>query len=184
MKNMKHLFTRFRSDDDGSLTVEAALILPLLFWTYVGSYSYFDAFRQKAEVVRSSYSIADMLSRETNAVDQTYINGLNTAYDLLTTSGSGTEIRVTVVIFDEDDDEFDLGWSSVSGSRPPLSKADLNSSVWTSRIPVMADADSAVIVETWSNFDPVFGWGGLEASELAQINIVRPRFSAQLVWDS
>ncbi len=184
MRNLKQLLSRFRSDDDGGLTIEAALILPLLFWTYVGCYTYFDAFRQKAEIVRSSYSIADMLSRETNAIDQNYINGLNTAYDLLTASGTGTEIRVTVVIFDEDDDEFDLGWSNVSGGRSPLSKADLNSSEWKARIPVMADADSAVIVETWSNFDPVFGWGGLTAGELGQINIVRPRFAAQLVWDS
>lgn len=184
MKNLKHHIARFRSDDDGSLTIEAALILPLLFWTYVGCYTYFDAFRQKSEIVRSSYSIADMLSRETNAVDQSYINGLNTAYDLLTTTGSGTEIRVTVVIYDEDDDEFDLGWSSVAGARNPLTKADLNSLEWTSKIPLMADTDSAVIVETWSNFDPVFGWGGLGATEIAQINIVRPRFAAQLVWDS
>lgn len=184
MKNLKLHIARFRSDDDGSLTIEAALILPLLFWAYVGCYTYFDAFRQKSEIVRSSYSIADMLSRETNAIDQTYIDGLNTAYDLLTSTGTGTEIRVTVVIFDEDDDEFDLGWSNVSGSRQPLSKADLNSSAWTSRIPIMSDADSAVIVETWTDLNPVFGWGGLNDAEVSQVNIVRPRFAAQLVWDS
>jgi Flp pilus assembly protein TadG len=184
MKNIKHYINRFRDDDQGSLTIEAVLILPFLFWAYVGCYTYFDAFRQKTEIVRSSYSIADMLSRETNAIDQDYIDGLNTAYDLLTNTGAATELRVTVVIYDEDDGEFDLGWSNVAGTKPALTKGDLNSAEWLGRIPAMADADSAVIVETWSTFTPVFAGVGISTSELEQINIVRPRFAAQLPWES
>lgn len=177
-------FKRFRDAEEGSLTLETVLIVPALFWAFVGCYTFYDAFRQKAEIVRSSYSIADMLSRETNAIDQTYINGLNNAFDVLTNTGSTTHMRVTVVIYDGDDDEFDLGWSNVAGSVDPLTKADLNSGTWTNVIPTMASSDTAVIVETWATFTPIFDSMGLDATTLNEVNIVRPRFAAQLTWDS
>ena len=43
------------------------------------------------------------------------------------------------------------------------------------QIPVMSDADTALIVETWRNFTPAFQVG-LDRRTFYQITVTRPRF--------
>ena len=42
---IRRRLARFSSDQTGSTTVEAVLILPLLLWAYVAMFVYFDAFK-------------------------------------------------------------------------------------------------------------------------------------------
>ena len=62
-KLLRARLATFAQDARGSLSVEAALILPLLCWFYVASFVWFDAFRTQNANLKASYTLADMLSR-------------------------------------------------------------------------------------------------------------------------
>jgi len=65
----------FRSDERGYVTVEAMILLPVILWIFAACWVYFDAFRQQSVNQKASYTIGDMLSRETNYITPAYIDG-------------------------------------------------------------------------------------------------------------
>lgn len=177
----------FSNDTSGGLTVEAILVLPFLVWALVGTFMAFDAFRAQGVNLKATYTIADTLSREQNTVDQNYINGLNQVFDFLTTSPFDTEVRVTAVTFvegDEDDpgdDRHRIDWSATSSSRAILD--DMSLALIADEIPIMADGDQILIVETWMTHRPTFQIG-IPETEMANLMVIRPRFVPQLRFDA
>ena len=64
---------RFCTSERGTAPVEAVIVTPLLFWWYLASYQYFDAFREKNASQKAAYAISDLISRETEEIDTAYI---------------------------------------------------------------------------------------------------------------
>ncbi len=182
MQRLKSLL-RFWRRDDGVLSVEAVLMMPMLLFAYAGLFTIYDAFRVQNLNVRGSYTISDMLSRESQCIDNDYISGLNGILAVLTQSQYPTVLRVSVISFDADTEQFELEWSQVSGGGSdilPLTQATLTSK--KDEIPIMAPSDIAVIVETWSGFVPMMDFG-LDAFYFENFVVTRPRFVNQLHWD-
>ena len=182
---MRRLFSRLRfwRREDGVLSTEAALIMPMLLFAYAGLFTIYDAFRVQNLNVRGSYTISDMLSRETGCIDSTYLSGLNNVLSVLTQSQYPTILRLSVISYDEDADEFNLEWSKVDGGGgdiPDHSGATL--ATLEDKIPMMSGTDIAIIVETWSGFVPMMDFG-LEAFYFENFVVTRPRFANQLHWD-
>ncbi len=83
-----HAVRQFLVDDDaGSVSVETVIIMPILLWVYVATFVIFDGFRTHNQNVKAAYTIGDMLSRETNAIDNAYLEGLSDVFDFLTFGG-------------------------------------------------------------------------------------------------
>lgn len=193
MRILARLFSlrRFRRDERGTLSVETAMFFPLLIFTFVGIYTFFDGFRTQNINVRASYTIADMLSRETNMIDDDYIEGLNKVLGLLTKSDYETILRITVVTMDAhdkttpDDDEYQLVWSEVEGGTGQYVKALTPATLSTieDRIPIMDHGDINIVVETWSGFVPIFDFG-IDPYYFEHLVVTRPRFGPQLCWES
>ena len=174
---------RFWRREDGLLSTEAALIMPMLLFAYAGLFTIYDAFRVQNLNVRGSYTLSDLLSRESQCIDAEYIDGLNGILAVLTQSTYPTILRVSVISFDDDTEEYELEWSSVDGGGDdilPLTGPTLAS--MESKIPVMSAADIAILVETWSGFVPMMDFG-LEAFYFENFVVTRPRFVNQLHWD-
>ncbi len=74
---------RFRDDTQGYITVEAMIILPVLLWLFGASWVYFDVMRQQTVNQKGNYTIGDMISRETDAVTDAYIDNSRYLLDLL-----------------------------------------------------------------------------------------------------
>ncbi len=192
MKRFLTRLLRFRRHERGTLSVETAMIFPLLMFSYVGIYTFFDAFRTQNINVRASYTVADMLSRETNMLDTDYLEGLNKILRLLTRSDYDTILRVTVVTFninDKDnpnDDEYELVWSQVDGGDGATIKpyTDQTLSDLEPQIPIMDHGDVNIVVETWSGFIPIFKFTGVEPYYFEHLVVSRPRFGPQLCWES
>ncbi|WP_216665263.1 hypothetical protein [Pseudoruegeria sp. HB172150] len=155
-------------------------------FAYAGLFTIFDAFRTKNVNVRASYTISDMLSRENACIDQEYIAGLNSLLALLTQSDYPTIIRVTVVQYVEDEELNELVWSAVDGGTgiyiKPYTQATLTEEM-DQYIPIMADGDQNIIVETWSGFVPIFEFG-LDSFYFENRVVSRKRWAPQLVWDT
>ncbi|QDC10223.1 pilus assembly protein [Oceanicola sp. D3] len=192
LRTFRARLAAFAVDARGSLSVEAALILPLLCWFYVASFVWFDAFRTQNSNLKATYTLADMLSRETDPVSEPYLKGLNTVYDYLTTTRHPTYIRVTVVkCTDNDGDEIDdcltdsrnlqVDWSYATTGRSKLTNATLAD--YEDNIPLMPKGDQVILLETFMAYEPLFN-AGIPASSFENFVITRPRFAPQLCYQT
>ncbi len=176
-----HRLRTFGRKTDGTLSVEAIMVFPLLAWAYMGMYFFFDAYRQQNVNLKAAYTVSDLLSREVDVIDWTYITGVNTFLDYLTTSSQATQIRITAVYWDEDADQHVLLWSKGTRGKLDLTQAEILTD-YTDEIPVMADKDTAIIVETWSYFDPIVNIG-LPSVTFDNLIVTSPRFAPQLCYE-
>lgn len=170
----------FGRDQHASLSVEAVLILPLLLWAYFGMFILFEGYRSLASNTRASYTVADLLSRETDYVTPTYLAGMNDILDLITQSPHPTALRVSVVSYDNDAQRYNLEWSHGTRGVTDVTDASLDSELMP-YIPIMASPGVAIVVETFLSFEPFMSIS-LDAFNFHSVTITRPRFAAQVVW--
>ncbi len=178
---INRIFRGFRRDQDGSISVEAVLIFPLLCWAYLGTFVFFDAFKAQSTAVKSTYTISDVLSRETSAFTPNYLSALWRLQKFLTTSNQEPRLRISEITFNEAQNKYSVVWSQVRGTLPALTTARLQN--YLSQIPVMPDGEKVVIVETWVVYEPVFTIG-LNAFVFQNFVVTRPRFAPQLCWST
>jgi len=174
----------FCKDENGGLTVEAILVLPFLIWTFVATYGLFDAYRAQGVTLKAAYTIADTLSRETGAVDSTYIAGLNNVLDQLTFSPQETQIRVTAVTFVDGaglaPDRHRVMWSNTTSPTQPAIDRN-NFASLAADLPDMVNGAQILVVDSWVRYTPPFSIG-FEPTLMFNRLITRPRFTPQLAW--
>ena len=96
---------------EGSVTIEFVLIMPILFWAFMATYVFFDGYRQSTVNLKATYAIGDLISRETEAINDNYIDSMHELLKLMVRSRSETGMRITVVRYDEADDRYYVDWS-------------------------------------------------------------------------
>jgi len=171
----------FLADTRAGLSVETVIIMPLLWWGYMGMFVLFEGYRSISANNRASYTISDMLSRETNSITPAYLQGLNKMVDILTQSPHRTVLRVSVVSYDEDDDEHELEWSYSTPGQNKITDGELNSKL-VPYLPPMPDAAQVIVVETWMAFVPVLNVG-IAPKYFESLTTIRPRFAGQLKFN-
>lgn len=173
------LFRRFRDDTRGSVSVEFVLVMPFLFWAFMATYVYFDGYRQSAQNLKAAYAIGDMISRETEAINDTYIDSMQEVLRLMTRANMPVKLRVTVVRWDEDDDRYYVDWSESRGYGDPRTDGDMADIA--ARLPVMPDNERVILIETVGTYQPLFDVG-IGTKSLKNFVFTRPRFAPQVVW--
>ena len=181
IKRLRFFLKEFAEEARGSVLVEAAIILPVLFWAYVAMIVFFDAYKSRSMSEKAAFTISDMLSREVSAIDLNYLTSAHNLFDILAKSQSATGLRVTVVSYSGTTMTYTMQWSQTRGLLTAYSQADLDGIV--ARLPKMADGETLVLVETKSIYNPPLNVG------LGDLNIetfifTRPRFAPQLVWQA
>jgi len=178
--HLRRQLRTFAQDTRGSSAMETVLVLPLLMWAMLATYTFVDGYRMQSLNLRATYTVSDLLTRQWNPVDQSFIQGLGKYHEFLTNNSHETIMRVTVVYFNEPTDDHRLVWSfTTDGSKPKVTQSTL--ATFAQAIPVLANADSAIIVETWMEYEPPFQVG-LPGGEFANRVITSPRFVPQLLW--
>jgi len=173
------LLRRFRDDARGSVSVEFVLVMPFLFWAFMATYVYFDGYRQSVQNLKAAYAIGDMISRETQAINDAYIDSMEAVLRLMTRSSVPIRLRVSVVRWDEGDDRYYVDWSRSRGYGAELTNADMIG--LADRLPVMPDNERVILIETEAEYTPVFDIG-METQRLTNFTFTRPRFAPQVVW--
>lgn len=178
LTRLKQFFTK---DDTGAVSVEFILVMPFLFWAFMASYTFFDGYRQSATNLKAAFTISDLISRETEAINDNYIDSMHNLLELMTRATSQTELRVSVLRWDADDNRYYVSWSE---SRNMASVwTDGNVHLIKDDLPVMSDQDRLILVETGNTFVPLYGVG-METTKLNNFVYSRPRFAPQVVYDS
>lgn len=189
---------RFLRRDEGTVSVETIIVMPLLLWTFVALAVFWDAFRADTIALRATHTLGDLVSRETDCLDQEYLDGLRRVFDTLAAAGrpggvgrdgpsairvSWVRERITNVVTvengpDEVDTETELQESHVSGTIDPAAGladvADL--------VPTLAPGDQMIIVQTSVPWAPILDVG-VGAREFESAATTRHRFNEIVCWE-
>jgi len=168
----------WRDDTSGATAVEGVLASVALIWWYAVSFQITDAFRVRTINVKGSYTIADAISRERAPVNAAYIEGLNTLFSYVTNSERDTWIRVSSIYWDGATQKFQREWSYATGGKPAHTNASIAQEA--QRIPVMSVGDTAIVVETSMQYNPLFSIG-LGSGAHQNFIVTRPR-GVRVVW--
>ncbi|MFN3662740.1 TadE/TadG family type IV pilus assembly protein [Yoonia sp.] len=178
---------KFIRSETGSLSVEAVLMIPMLFFALTGMFVFFDAYQIRNTTGKAGYTIADMLSRETFPINQTYLDDTRSVFAFLARSDVNSRLRVSLVRCvadcEEDDRTLALDWSKTSGSLSPLMDVDLTQPAYLTRIPTLPLGGRIVLVETEVDYNPIFNVGLTEMTFRDTV-ATRLRFAPRLCWES
>lgn len=179
---------RFARDEDGALVLtEFLLLLPMLVWGFIALFVYWDAFRTINESQKASYTVADLISRQGD-VSTAFINGMDDVMDFMVTNSTGIRVRVTSVQWDPANDRHYVLFSRSPGNAMPrLTTAQMRD--LRDRIPVMANLDGVVIIETEVDYTPAFSVGfdsillaiGVDSQTFRNFVVTRPRGAARRI---
>lgn len=177
--SLKNRLRRFASEEDGNIAIEATIIMPIMFWAYLTMFSIFDAYRQYTESQKAAYTISDLISRQTTPIDDAFIDSTRELFDTMTRTIDRPSIRVTIVKYDLETDDYTVEWSKSRGSFVNLDDAAIAD--WDSKLPVMPDEENVIIFETQSTYDPPFNLA-LETRTINNFVFTRPRYAPQVCW--
>lgn len=176
---LRRKLIRFGQDASGSIAVEAVVMLPVMLWVFLASFVYFDAFRQSTVNLKAANTIGDMLSRETAAVNDDYVTSMHSLMTFLTKENADPALRVSVAMWDEEDNAYRLDWSEGRGGQTALTESNLNA--MRASLPTLPDNERIILVETWTTYKPAFNVG-LKQEELYNRIFTSPRFAPQVAW--
>lgn len=171
----------FAADCRGSISVESALLLPMLLWAYVASFVFFDVFRTENTNAKAAYAVADTLSRRVEPVSRGYIDGLHDLYDALTNTRHPTRMRVSSLHWDIEAERYRLRWSHASRQGLALTEEALNA--MAARLPMLAQGETLILVEMGMSYSPPLRIG-IGPRELDHLIPMRPRFAPRLCLES
>jgi hypothetical protein len=166
--------------EDGSQAVEFAISFPFLMWAFLSGFTYYEGYRQSSTNLKAAYTIGDMVSRETTAITDEYIDSLYAMQGLLTRASAQHALRITVVRWDEEDNRYHRDWSVGRGGFLPMTGAQLDALAVS--LPVMPDDERVILVETRNTYAPAFNLG-LDETVMENFVFTRPRFAPQVVYD-
>jgi len=178
------LFQRLRAfaaDTRGSVSVEFVLVMPMLFWAFMATYVYFDGYRQSSVNLKAAYTISDLISRETNVINDDYIDAMHSLLKTLVRTRSEVKLRISVIRFDEDDNRYYVDWSEARGYETVRDNDNIR--VIHNRLPNMPDNERVILVETRNHFVPLFNIG-MDDKLLKNFVFTRPRFAPQVLFES
>jgi Flp pilus assembly protein TadG len=173
----------FSKNEEGGMSIEAVLAIPMLVWALSATFVFWDAFKTLNISQKATYTVADMLSREEVAITPDYLTAVHEIYDFLAESDGDNALRVSVVTMTEDPvtlvKTLSLVWSEGVGG---IDGHDDITPI-ESRIPDMSDGEQLIIVESEQEWSPAFSVG-LASYRFREVALARPRFAPQLIWDA
>ncbi|MEL0436126.1 TadE/TadG family type IV pilus assembly protein [Phycobacter sp. K97] len=169
------LAKRFRQSNSGSVSVEFAIYTPVLLGLFAAFYTFFDAFRQESVNLKAAYTVSDLISRETTALNNDYIDSMYEMTKLLIRSDSSISLRISVIRWDEGDQKYYVDWSAVRGGAM-VQWTDATIANVEDDLPTMPDQERVILVETRNQMTPAFRVG-LPDLDINNFVFTRPRFA-------
>lgn len=186
----------FRSQDQGSVTTEIFMLIPMLVIVFVSTYTFFDMYRIKGGEQKANYAIADAMSRETGNITPKYMQSLHKLYQHMTYGApEDTRILASVIKYNgPEKDEYgnatkpenwQVIWAkqypeSVGEDIAPDDEAEVLKRV-KDFIPTLADGQSVIMMESYLRHEP-FGNVPISSPIFKTVSATSPRFEAVICW--
>lgn len=187
VKSVQSFLSKWHDDESGNVAVESVFMVPLLFWAYLGTHSYFDVYKHEGISFKANITIADMVSRETNYINDAYIDGAQGLLEFLSNVDESPELRITAFRWIEADNKYEVVWSKERGDKPELTTATLANH--EDKLPIMVDYEVAILVETWMDYErpfdiPLADGLYVENYTVNAFTVTSPRFATQICFGS
>jgi len=167
---------RFVRSESAAVAMETVLITPLLVWAYIMSFVFFDAYRVYNTTVKTTYMVADMLSRQTNQVFAHDIQGMANVSASIIRGGSQLRMRASQI--SRIDGGFEVDWSE--GVNGAADLFDSNIPDIEHMLPALPNGESIVLVEMFVNYEAPLNIG-LTVAQFDSFTVVRPRYAGQVI---
>lgn len=180
---MKRLYIpglrRFARQDDGSVSLEALILMPVILWVWAAMFSIFETYEEYSLNQKAAFTIGDMISRETLPIDGDYLDGAHDLLDYITQSQGPSTLRVSSLQYDKRQNRFYVHWSRARGAETAATNTDV--AAWTNRLPSIPDDEYIVVTETMTTFSPPFNIG-LGEPEITNFVFTRPRYAPRVLF--
>lgn len=176
-KVLRALFSWFRRADGGVAAIEFAIIAPTLSFVLLSTVSLFLMLRGQETVEMATFTIADIVSRQTTA-GKTSLD-VDYALFLKMLPGNAGAVQFRVSSLNKAPGGFSVGWSYAVAPMVKLTTAAIPASI----LPEVADGDSVILVETKVGYAPLYSTIGLSSGTYENVATNRPRFTAAIVAD-
>lgn len=169
---IKSLAARWMNSEEALVTVEAALVFPILLTLLMGTFDMGNAILANQKAIRSSQVVADLITRS-RTVGQTDIDEAveagRLAFETLTSDSYGVDI--VSVRFDEDALPA-IVWRETSGN------ISANPNVLEAAGPLAEENSGVVVVTVEYVFEPLFAGFVIDQVPMQEIAFARGRKSA------
>ncbi len=165
------------SDTGGAVSVEAVLVMPILLWVYVASFVVFDAFRTHNQNVKAAYTIGDMISRQTNPINNAYLEGLSDVFDYLTFSRNPSWLRVSQIRWQGSNNRYRVDWSYGTDGNNDDRLRNSDMAGIAARLPPLVNGERIILVESFTTYRPLFNVGLSPTIEFVNFVPTSPRFA-------
>lgn len=176
---MMRLIRSYIHDTRAAVSMETLIVFPFLIWAWIGTFAFFDAYRVYNSSIKATFTVADLLSRQTETVTPADIDGMSLMLEAMIRDANGAEIRVTQILREVDGD-YSVDWSYGTGTQARLFTANL--AEIDSMLPDMANGERVVLVESFIDYDPGFNIGINDIS-FDNFTLTRPRYAGQVPFD-
>ena len=166
---MKTLFSRWRRDERGASAIEFALLAPILLVVLIGTVTLFDMFRNAQNVEKATFTVGDILSRQTT-VSQTQLTGLLSLVKHMVGTADDGGLRVSSI--SKASGTLKLDWSKVVGNAVIVT----GQAIPYDLVPDMADGDSVLLTESFVPHGAFAQGFGLDNITFKNRSVHRPRF--------
>lgn len=147
---------RFKRSEDGLITIEAVLMVPVLFWSLTASYTFFNSYHQSARNLKAAYAVADIISRERGTITSTYVETLYSLMQNMVEERSDMNMRISFLRYDKPDKRHYVLWSCARGADFTTKWDNGNIHQLEDRLPTMPDNGKMIVVETSNLYRPPF----------------------------
>jgi len=176
----RHLLHDFAADESGTVLPEAVIVLPSMFWAYLATFVWFDAFRSETEYMKAAYAMADAVSREVSPITDNYMDSMSKMLDFMTSSPRDVQLRVSIICWSENQQKYSVAWSQTRGGASKQDNNTINN--YEAHLPNFKQGDQVILLETFTRWEPAFNMG-LKPREIYNAIVTRPRFAPQVKWD-
>ena len=181
MHSVKAFLTKFRDDTRGTVAVEAAIVLPMLFWAFLATALFFDMFQTRSTTEKAAFTVSDLLSRETVAIDDTYLESMYDLFQSISKLDDVNGMRVSVITWDSVNAKYTLDWSEGVGGNGVLGLTETQLAGLADNLPDLVGGERLIVVQSWGKYDPPINVG-LGVVDMDTFVFTRPRFAPLLAW--
>lgn len=154
--------------------IEFTMIAPVVIALLFGCVALFALFRGSQDAEKATFTVADIVSRQTS-VSTAFLDTQHALFQRMLANGSADEgFRISSIR--RVGTGFTVAWSYAVPPLNELQAADIP----LAQLPLVADGDSLVLVETRVPFAPIFAVAGLSDGEHRNLAANRPRFTASI----
>lgn len=169
---------KFKRNDQGAVSLEIIVLMPLLILWLVGSNSFFDGFKTSLRASKASYTAIDLISRQAT-VGPDYMRNVASIFESIV-DADGALSTIVVSSIHNVGGNLEVHWSVNGEGGAGLSNA---AQIPLAQMPNLVDNEYVILLQSSVPYVPLYSWAHLQAKTFTNTIVVTPRFDPRVSYD-